>query len=42
VRLGADESLFDMSKLVRMPGGTRDNGQRQTVLYFNPQMDMQQ
>lgn len=42
VRLGADESLFDMSKLVRMPGATRDNGQRQTVLYFNPQMDMQQ
>lgn len=35
--LGADESLFDMSKLVRMPGGTRDNGQRQTILHFNPE-----
>jgi len=34
--LGADETLFDMSKLVRMPGGTRSNGQPQTVLYFNP------
>lgn len=34
--LGADESLFDMSKLVRMPGGTR-NGQKQTILYWEPE-----
>lgn len=34
--LGADETLFDMSKLVRMPGGTRSNGQPQVILYFNP------
>lgn len=36
VHLGADESLFDMSKLVRMPGGTRQNGERQTILHHNP------
>ncbi len=31
--LGADHSLFDMSKLVRMPGGLR-NGDEQTIIYF--------
>lgn len=35
VWLGADESLFDMSKLVRMPGGSRA-GARQTILHFQP------
>ena len=37
--LGADESLFDMSKLVRMPGGTRQSGECQTVLYFKPRKE---
>lgn len=32
--LGADASLYDTSKLVRMPLGRRDNGQLQHVLYF--------
>ena len=36
VWLGCDESLFDMSKLVRMPGGTRADGSRQTILHFAP------
>lgn len=36
VWLGADDSLFQMAALVRMPGGRRDNGQRQTIVYFNP------
>lgn len=36
VWLGADESLFQMAALVRMPGGRRDNGQRQTIVHFNP------
>jgi len=35
--LGADESLFDMSKLVRMPGGKRANGQHQCILYWEPE-----
>lgn len=39
--LGADETLFDMSKLVRMPGGTRSTGQPQTILYFNPKAPAQ-
>lgn len=36
VFLGADASLWDPSKLVRMPGGRRDNGKTQDILYFNP------
>jgi hypothetical protein len=36
-RCGADRTLWDQSKLVRMPGGTRSsNGNRQSVLYFSP------
>lgn len=35
--LGADETLFDMSKLVRMPGGRRKNGKKQDVLYWEPE-----
>jgi hypothetical protein len=35
--LGADPALWTKSQMVRMPGGTRDNGNRQAVLYFNPQ-----
>lgn len=36
VRLGADASLWDPSKLVRMPGGLRVIGQRQSILYWEP------
>ncbi|WPJ95242.1 hypothetical protein SH580_17610 [Coraliomargarita algicola] len=36
-RYGADRTLWDQSKLVRMPGGTRQsNGQQQSILYFCP------
>lgn len=36
VRLGADSSLWDPCKLVRMPGGTRDFTVPQTVLHWEP------
>ena len=36
VRLGADPATFTRSQFVRMPGGTRDNGRRQVVWYFDP------
>jgi hypothetical protein len=37
IGLGADPALFrNHSQFVRMPNGTRDNGNRQTVVYFNP------
>lgn len=36
VRLGADRATWTRSQFVRMPDGTRDNGQRQTVFLFNP------
>jgi len=36
-RCGADPALWqNHSQFVRMPGGLRDNGKRQEVLYFNP------
>lgn len=35
--LGADASLWDTSKLVRMPGGRRDTGQTQDVLFWEPE-----
>lgn len=35
VFLGADSSLWDPAKLVRMPGGRRDSGVRQEILHFN-------
>ncbi|MGJ8650791.1 MAG: hypothetical protein ACSHX4_10565 [Opitutaceae bacterium] len=36
-RGGADRTLWDQSKLVRMPGGTRTNNrQRQSILFFDP------
>ncbi|HRZ13066.1 MAG TPA: hypothetical protein P5567_11505 [Kiritimatiellia bacterium] len=38
VYIGADRSLWDRSKLVRMPGGRRENGKRQDILYFNPEV----
>jgi hypothetical protein len=36
VRIGADPATWRPFQLVRMPGGTRDTGARQSVLYFNP------
>jgi len=38
-RCGADPALWqNHSQFVRMPGGLRDNGNRQEVLYFNPEL----
>ncbi len=34
--LGADHSTWTRSQFVRMPDGTRDNGRRQAVYFFNP------
>jgi hypothetical protein len=36
VTLGADPATWTRSQFVRMPDGTRDNGKRQRVFYFNP------
>ena len=36
VSLGADPATWTRCQLVRLPGGLRDNGQRQTVLFCNP------
>jgi hypothetical protein len=36
VRLGADSQVFDINQFVRMPGGIRDNGNRQTIYYLAP------
>jgi hypothetical protein len=36
VRLGADRATWTPSQFVRMPDGTRSNGHRQAVIYFNP------
>lgn len=38
VTLGADDALWTRSQFVRMPDGTRNNGNRQSVLYFNPEV----
>jgi hypothetical protein len=35
--LGADPQLWCRCQFVRLPDGRRENGRRQTVLYFNPQ-----
>jgi len=35
-QLGACHSTWSRSQFVRMPGGLRDNGKRQPVLFFNP------
>jgi hypothetical protein len=38
IALGADPALYrNPSQFVRMPNGTRANGKRQHVVYFNPQ-----
>jgi hypothetical protein len=34
--IGADPATWTKCQLVRMPGGTRDDGTRQRVEYFNP------
>jgi hypothetical protein len=36
VSLGADHATWTRCQFVRMPDGTRDNGKRQRVHYFNP------
>jgi hypothetical protein len=36
VSLGADPAPWTRSQFVRMPDGTRDNGRRQVVYFFNP------
>jgi hypothetical protein len=36
VRSGADPHTWLRSQFVRMPDGTRENGRRQTVYYFDP------
>jgi len=36
VSLGADSATWTKSQFVRMPDGTRENGKRQEILYFNP------
>jgi hypothetical protein len=38
VALGADSTLWTRSQLARMPDGLRDNGNRQTVYFFNPEL----
>ena len=35
-RLGADSATWSPCQLVRIPEGTRSNGRRQPVIYFNP------
>jgi hypothetical protein len=37
-QLGACHSTWTRSQFVRMPGGLRDNGKRQPVLFFNPEV----
>ncbi|MBA2271544.1 MAG: hypothetical protein H0W20_13260 [Chthoniobacterales bacterium] len=36
VSLGVDRATWPRSQFVRMPGGTRDNGNPQVVYFFNP------
>ena len=38
VSLGADRATWTRSQFVRMPDGRRNNGQRQTVYFFNPEV----
>lgn len=38
VSVGADRATWTRSQFVRMPGGTRDNGKRQTVYFFDPEV----
>jgi hypothetical protein len=36
VKLGADPATWTRSQFARLPGGMRENGVRQSVLFFNP------
>jgi hypothetical protein len=38
VSLGADRATWTRSQFVRMPDGRRDNGKRQAVYFFNPEV----
>jgi hypothetical protein len=38
VEIGADPATWTRSQFVRMPDGTRQNGARQVVYYFNPEL----
>jgi len=38
VKLGADYATYTLCQLVRMPGGLRDNGKIQQVLFLNPEV----
>ena len=38
VQIGADRATWTPCQFVRMPGGMRDNGARQTVRYFSPEV----
>lgn len=38
VSLGADRATWTRCQLVRMPGGTRENGKHQVVYFFNPEV----
>jgi hypothetical protein len=38
VSLGADRATWTRSQFVRMPDGTRNHGERQTVFFFNPRV----
>jgi hypothetical protein len=38
VSLGADRATWTRCQLVRMPDGTRDNGNKQSVFFFNPEV----
>jgi len=38
VTLGADGATWTRSQFVRMPDGRRDNGKRQAVYFFNPEV----
>jgi hypothetical protein len=38
VSLGADPATWTRSQFVRMPDGARDNGKRQTVYFFSPEV----
>jgi hypothetical protein len=38
VSLGADVATWVRAQFVRLPDGIRDNGKRQRVLYYNPQV----
>jgi len=36
VGLGADKATWTRCQLVRLPGGLRETGKRQDVVYLNP------